>query len=87
MQRYFDEPKIKLKSSSSESNKLNQDNQNATLNLITAAKIIGLSIQEIRMFTLGEFMTLLELRFSSLNQNEKSKVREATQADIDAFLC
>lgn len=82
MRKSFDTPKI-VKSSNVES----FDRTDApVLTIISGCTVAGLSIQDIRQLTMGEVFSLLELRFQTTNPKEKSNVREATQADIDAFL-
>ena len=86
MRKYFDQPKIKnLKSDAEPSRKTTE--VEIVYNLISASKFIGFSIDELRKITVGQLLSFIDLRVSSSTQSEKSNIRDATQADIDAFLC
>lgn len=83
MRKSFDHPKVPREE---KSNEKSTPSASTTLSMLSGALVSGLSIPEIRLLTVGEVFSLLQLRLEMLNPKEQSHVRNATQADIDAFL-
>lgn len=82
MRRPFDPPKVKKKESEFSKN----EDKATAIHILHLAKQIGIPIDELKQLTMGELMSLIELYTQSHQPKEEKKVRDATQADIDAFL-
>ena len=64
--------------------KKTKEDRTSTTRLIFAAKSAGFTFPEIKQLTLGQLLSLLDLRFASTGG--ETDVREATQIDINRLL-
>ena len=82
MRRPFDPPRVQKK----ENDSSEHEDKATSLHILHLAKQIGIPIDELKQLTMGELMSLIELYTQSHQPKEETKVREATQADMDALL-